>query len=139
MVAQQKIAWFNLAVLTAAVSTYIILWLLIGASPALGAFGICGLLGLAPIVFRRDGRRHVAFDERDQLISTRATLLGFRIFWISFVAACMLIWGVIAYIHGRDTVPVDVLPLVVLGGWFIFMLAHSLALVIQYARSSHEE
>ncbi len=137
MVVQQKVAWFNLAVLGAAVLTYVVLLPLIGASRALGAFGICGLWGFGAFFHfcRREG---VLMDERDEFILRKANLAGLWTFWELFVAASMITWGVIRYVKHQETVSVDVLPILVLGGWIAFMFTQSIATLIQYGRSRDE-
>jgi hypothetical protein len=137
MVVQQKVAWFNLAVLSTAVLTCIVLIPLIGLPAALGAFGICGLCGFVPLFYRRRSNG-VLLDERDQFILRKANLAGLWTFWELFVAACMITWGVIRYVKHQETVPVDVLPILVLGGWLSFMFTQSIATLIQYGRS-HDE
>ena len=137
MVVQQKVAWFNLAVLSAALLAYIILIPLFGAPAALGAFGICGLCGFGVPFYRRRSSG-VSSDERDEFILKKATLAGYGTFWVLFVAVSMTTWGVIRYVKHQETVSVDVLPVLVLGGWLAFMFTQSIATLIQYGRS-HDE
>jgi hypothetical protein len=137
MVVQQKVAWFKLTVISASVLTCIVLIPLTGMPAALGAFGICGLCGLSPVFYRRPNKG-VLIDERDQFILRKANLAGLRIFWALFVAACMITWGIIRYLRHQETISVDVLPILVLGGWIAFMFAQSVATLIQYGRS-HDE
>ena len=137
MVVQQKVAWFNLAVISASVFTCIVLIPLIGMPAALGAFGICGLCGFS-VVFYRRSRNGVLIDERDQFILRKANAAGLWIFWELFVAACMITWGIIRYLKHQETISVDVLPMLVLGGWVAFIFTQSIATLIQYGRS-HDE
>jgi hypothetical protein len=137
MVAHQRVAWFNLAVLGAAVLTCLVLIPVIGVSAALGAFGICGLCGFT-VLFYRNTRKTVLVDERDEFILKKVNMAGLWIFWELFVAAAMITWGVMRYIKHTVTVSVDVLPLLVLGGWLAFMFARSIAILILYGRS-HDE
>ena len=135
---QQKVACFNLAVFATAAAAYGALVLLWGPLPAFAAFGIFGLWGLTPFFYlRRKGK--VLVDERDQLVILRAVLAGYSIFWVCFVSACMITWGVIRYYKYQDTVSVDVLPLLVGGGMIVFMVSHSVAVLIQYGRSRDRE
>jgi hypothetical protein len=136
---QQKVAWFNLTVFAAAAATYVALVLLWGPLPAFAAFGIFGLWGLTPFFYylRRKGK--VLVDERDQLVNLRAVLASYSIFWLCFVAACMITWSVLRYYKYQNTVSVDVLPLLVGGGMIVFMVSHSVAVLIQYGRSRERE
>jgi hypothetical protein len=138
MVVQQKVAWFNLAVIGTAIAAFIILIPLAGGFRALGAFGICGLSGLG-IFFNRRRNNEVLMDERDKYISTKANLIGLWTFWELFVAACMITWGVLRYLWHQETVSIDVLPIFVLGGWLALMLTQSIATLIQYGRSRNNE
>ncbi len=77
-------------------------------------------------------------DERDEFILRKANLAGLWTFWELFVAASMITWGVIRYVKHQETVSVDVLPILVLGGWIAFMFTQSIATLIQYGRSRDE-
>jgi len=138
MTVQQKVAWFNLAVLAAAAVTYVALVPALGAQPALGSFGICGLWGLGFLFYRRRANQ-VLLDERDRLVSLRAQIAGLWIFWELFVAACMITWAALRFWRNQNTVSVDVLPLLVGGGMVVFTLSHSVAILIQYGRSEGHE
>ncbi len=134
----QKVARFNIAVFFAALALYSVLVPLIGAIPALGAYGVLGLWGLGFFYYRRP-KRGVLIDERDQLISIRAQVAGLYIFWEFFVAACMITWVVLRYFYHSDTVSVEVLPLMVVGGMAVFILSYSIAILFQYRTGrSHE-
>jgi hypothetical protein len=138
MTVQQKVAWFNLAVLAASVAAYLVLLPFLGPGPALGAFGICGLWGLTVLFYRRR-KGEVLIDERDALISARAQLAGLWIFWECWIAACMITWGVLRYLKHQETVAVDILPQMVGGGMIVFVLVHSVATLLQYARRRGHE
>ena len=135
---QQKVAWFNLAVFAAAVVAYGAFVLLWGPLPALGAFGIFGLWGLTPFFYLRR-KSEVLVDERDQIVNLRAALTGFSIFWLCFVAACMIPWGVLRLYRNQDTVPVDVLPCLVGGGMMVLYVSQSVATLVQYGRGRRRE
>ena len=138
MNAQQKVAWFNLAVFTAAVAAYGVLVPIMGPSPALGAFGILGMWGLTPFFFRRRNAE-VLVDERDEFVNLRGFVVGAVVFWLCFVAVCMTTWGVIRYWKHQETVSVDILPVLVGGGMIVLMLSHSVAMLIQYQGSRGRE
>ena len=85
----QKIAKFNLVVMSIALGlsalavgvSYFVIGLPIRrAVGGLGLLGICGLLGLTPILFRKEPGE-VDFDERDLLIQRKAALGAYSIFW----------------------------------------------------------
>ncbi len=138
MTVQQRFAWFTLAVLAAGLVVYGILVPLIGPQHALAAFGVLGLWGLQPLFYRRR-KREVVMDERDQLIALRAQIVGFWIFWECFVAACMILWAVLHYGRHQETVPADVLPLLVGGGFVVFFATNAVATLLQYRRSRGHE
>jgi hypothetical protein len=131
MTLQQKVAWFNLAVSGAAVLAYVALVPVLGAGPALGAFGICGLWGFS-VLFHRRRKGQVVTDEREQLIAVRSQLAGLWVFWEAFVAACMITWAVVRYHYDRSVVPVDLLPVLVMGGMVVYGVTQSIAVLIQY-------
>ena len=136
---QQKQAWFTLVVCAVGLVAFLALIPAIGPERASGAFGICGLVGV-PILYVRCRRPDLQLDERDQIISRRAQLVGYRIFWVSFVAACMLLYGTFRYAMQQALVPVDYFPGFVIGAWVLFMVSSSIATLVQYGRShAHEE
>lgn len=133
----QKIARFNLIViLTAlilsalAVSVfYFVVDLSIRrALGGLGFLGIAGLIGLSPILFGKR-RNRISFDERDQRIHIRATVVAYSVFWLVFAAACMIPWWVL---ETGATIPVVVLPAMLAGGFVIVQLTQSVATLVQY-------
>jgi len=92
-----------------------------------------GLFWLFPFIqskFRKD-KKKICFDERDQLIHKRGVMVAYAVLWIYFVAACVIAWCIVGP-HG--TVPVNVMPLTLLGGLIIFTSVQGLASVIQYGR-----
>ena len=137
----QKIAWYNLIVMLvslaltgAAVGT---LAAIVGMPGALGGFGflgISGLLGLSPILFRKK-RSQSDLDERDLLIFRRASLVAYSIFWIYFTLACMAPWFVL---DQGATIRVVMLPLMLVGGFFIVQLIQSIAVLVQYGRGGKD-
>jgi hypothetical protein len=135
---QQKVAWFNIAVFVAALALYGALIPLIGPIPALGAYGVLGLWGLVLLFYRRP-KIGVLIDERDQLVNARAQVAGFWIFWEFFVVVCMITWAVLRYIYHRNTVSVEVIPLMVVGGMAVFVLSYSIAILFQYRTGRRHE
>ncbi len=138
MLVQQKAAWFNLTVFTAAVVTYGALAAVIGPTRAMAASGLCGLWGLSGLYCRRRPGA-VVLDERDRLINLRAQLAGLWVFWELFVAGCMIIWALRRYYWREATISIDALPLLVIGGLIVFVVTHSIAVLVQYGRSHGDE
>lgn len=133
----QKIAWFNLIILLTAlglsaiaisVLCFIVGLPMRGALGGIGFLGICGLIGLSPILFRKK-QSQVSFDERDQLIHKRATIAAYSVFWVFFTATCMIPWWVL---KTGASIPVVVLPVMLAGGFIIVQLVQSVAVLVQY-------
>ncbi len=96
--------------------------------------GIMGLLGLVPILFRKDAAK-VQCDERDAMIQRTANLAAYGIFWVLFVAAAMVPW----FITGPNgTITVNYLPWMVFGGLFVVMLVQALVTLERYGWTSRE-
>ena len=131
----QKIAIYNLIIIGTSLilcsTAVLILWLKVGTSRAfggLGFLGICGLMGLSPILFRKKDKP-VDFDERDRLIGIRAGWVGFGASYMFYLIVCMVTWGIVG-INGH--VSAQVLPMMVVGGMIIMMLGQSIATLIGY-------
>ena len=94
-----------------------------------------GLFWLFPFIEKkvRKGQKKVSFDERDQLIHKRAVMAAYVVLWLYFVAMCVTAWCVVGP-HG--SISVNVMPLALLGGLVIFIIAQGLASLIQYVRSN---
>lgn len=125
----ERRAWFEITVAGVTIAVYGALSLLLGSEPALAAFGILGLTGLAPK--RKGGSSETRLDERDVDILQRSSLIGYSVFWLTFVAGTMGLWA-LGGEHG--SIPVDALPLFPLTGWMVLMLGRSLATLVLYAR-----
>ena len=139
----QKIARFNLIVLLVALAlsatAISVAYFIIGlpmqrALGGLGFLGICGLIGLSPILFRKK-RGEISFDERDLLIYNRASLVAYSLFWVFFTAACMVPW--LVFERGAR-IPVVVLPCMLAGGFVIVQLIQSIAILVQYGWGGKE-
>jgi hypothetical protein len=140
MLIQQRVARFNLMVVAAAAVLYGALVPVLGAGPALGAFGVCGLMGLGVLFYRR-GRNgsKVVLDERDQLVAVRAQILGLWVMWEFLVFGCMATWAVKRYYKHEPTISVDVLPLLLMASFVVLIVSQSIATLVQYGRSHADE
>lgn len=128
---QEKHAWFNLAICGLAGMTFLALWPWLGPQRAAGALGVLGLWALGPIFYgASDQKRDEEPDELGRLIQVRAVLAGYAVFWLVFVGVCVGIWA--AY-GSRGRIAVNVLPLLALGGWALFVVVQSVALLVQYS------
>lgn len=136
---EQKTAWFILILFPISCVGFLILSSMGGWRAGFAAFGLFGLVGLAPFIFRR----HFALtrisveerDERDIQIIRRATLTGGMVSYLVFAASLMSIWA-IQWQAGSETVTIDLLPLVVFCGWMSFSLTRSVMLLTLYRRGS---
>ena len=133
----QKIAWYNMivivAALTASGATVGLLAIFFGMPKALGGLGFvgcAGFVGLAPVLFRKP-QGVVDFDERDLLIYRKASIVAYSIFWLFFTAACMVPYLVL----GRGaTIRIVVLPIMLGSGYVIFQLTQSIVMLILYGK-----
>ncbi len=140
----QKIAWFTLIVLAIAVglslAAFCVGYFVLGvparrAAAGFGFMGIAGLLGLIPILFRKD-KTKVQCDERDMMIQRNAAFAAYATFWVLFVAAAMIPW----FVTGPNgTITVSYLPWMVLGGFFVVELVQAIATLEQYGRTDKGE
>ena len=133
----QKIAWFNLIVLSIAlvlsVIAFGIAYFIFGlpANRAAGGFGLIGIMGfsgLSPVLFRK-AKSKVQFDERDTAIQRKAVGSAYAMFWVLFVAAAMIPWFIIG---PNGTITTNYLPWMVFGGMFVVMLLHSIVTLNEY-------
>lgn len=126
---QQRKAWFDLGVFAAALAAYLVLLPLVGALPALGSLGLLGLWGLGGQIFYHRRGRWIVFDEREEEILRRSTAIAYNVFWIAFVAGCMIPWSVL-FRRGQETISVQVLPHLVFGGLIVVMVTRAVATLL---------
>jgi hypothetical protein len=136
----QKYAWFNLAAFALMVVVYVLIVVahrtvtgrLQLVTPALlGAMGFSVFWKLGISLLRRSGRGKVVWDEREVLIWQRTTRIAYGIFWSLFVIVCLALWTV----GGSDKlVPASTFLYLLWGAWITFMVAQSLAILLQYGR-----
>ena len=123
----EKIAWFNLAIITVSVLLYCTLFytsrtslpFTISLKFSFAAFALIGFIGLGPALFKKrsgeertfidvpDGSETLLYDaeldERDMLIQRRAQMHGFSAFWIVFVVIAMVAWVYLRFIRTAGT------------------------------------
>jgi hypothetical protein len=133
----QKIAWFNLIVVSLAlglsVITFSIGYLILGvpahrAAAGFGFIGIMGLTGLTPVFFRKE-KDKVQTDERDMAILRKAAVVAYSVFWVLFVAAAMIPWFILGY---DGAITTNYLPWMVLGGMCVVSLVQSIVTLNEY-------
>ena len=138
----QKLAWFNLIVITV---TIIITSTAIAIEVHMRGYSTNGLFFMAPLVLLKftpfmfkkpESRSGVVCDERDSFIRKRALSFAYTTFWIVFVILSFLLWW---FIGPRNSVPTLTLPLMVLGGALFMRIVCSVAILVQYGRTSKGE
>ncbi|MCK4537996.1 MAG: hypothetical protein KAV42_04270 [Candidatus Krumholzibacteria bacterium] len=133
---EQKTAWFILILFPIVCVGFFILSSFGGWRVDSAAFGIFGLIGLTPFIFRRrlDPSR-VASDERDRQINRKAFVAGGMASYLGFVIGLMCIWAV-NMIAGNNMITIDLIPLTVFCGWMIFVVVRSVVLLFLYSRGT---
>lgn len=137
----QKIAWYNIIVITISLSltagAITVIALIAGMPKAfagLGFMGFCGLMGFSPVLFKKD-KSKVTFDERDRAIGIKAGWAGFGASYCFFIIVCMTTWAIYG---SKGTVSVQMLPLMVLGGFIVSEIVRSITILVQYGRGGKE-
>ena len=91
-------------------------------------------MSLLPWLFRLfayRNKKQVNYDERDQLIEKRATLISHFFFWLYFVIFLIIPWWITG---SNGSIPVIALPIILIGGLSIFVFIQSLTILILYGR-----
>ncbi|MCP4455490.1 MAG: hypothetical protein GY809_28865 [Planctomycetes bacterium] len=137
-----KIARFTVIVISISCvlsgSAFLILYLTLGlpkASAGLGFMGLSGLVGLAPVIYKKDHGR-VVCDERDAEIMRRAALAGFTAAYLVMGLACMLPFFVLGH---RGTITVQWLPMIFMGGGLSHYMTHSIAILAEYGKGGGDD
>ena len=132
----QKLAWFNLIVITAALvitpAAVIVEIRWRGYSTIAPWFFIVILLllKLKPFLFRKpQSEGGVISDERDSFIIKRALSFAYTTFWWVFILSCFLLFLIIG---PRNSVPTITLPLMAIGGALFMKIMCSAAILVQY-------
>ena len=134
MVPEQKRAWFIIGVFAVAVVCFLLLIPFVGAKRAVGGFGVFGLAGLTPILFRKKrDSNEVAEDERDKAIAEKATLGGGISSYTAVVLVCMITWAVFKN-QGKEVIGIGVLPHIVGVALTVLFTVRSITILILYGR-----
>ena len=134
----QKIAWFNLAVITATIlitSTAIAIEIHMRGYSSIGPcfVVILALLKVTPFLFKKpQGQSKVVCDERDHFIRNRAASFAYTAFWYVLFLLCFLLFFIIG---PENSVPTITLPLMAFGGALFIKTVSSVAILVQYGRS----
>jgi hypothetical protein len=133
----QKIAWFNLIVVTLALGLSVIafgiLYFVFGlpanrAAGGFGLIGIMGLSGLSKILFKKD-KGKVQCDERDVEINRKAYFAAYTVFWVLFVAAAVIPFFILG---PNGMISVYYLPWMTFGGMAVILLLWSIITLNEY-------
>ncbi|MFO0909025.1 MAG: hypothetical protein U0794_11870 [Isosphaeraceae bacterium] len=132
MTVAQKQAWYGLLVSLASCVLVASLWPWLGPIAQAG-FGVLGLHGLTPWLFRRR-TSGVTWDERDTAIQRRSIVVAYAVFWLVFVLTCVslpLVYG------WSGAVPVPLVQASVWLAWVLITVVNSSATLVQYGREAH--
>ena len=138
MVPEQKRSIFLVVVFSLSILLFLALIPLIGIKAAWAGFGLTGLGGLAPVLFRNKRRAgEVEWDERDVMIGRKAALIAVILSYMTFVAACMVLWFVHMW-QGNHVISIHVLPLIVCAGGFVLFVGRAVAILILYGSGKRD-
>ena len=138
----QKLAWWNIIVITFAI---IITTAAIVIEFHIRGYSTLGIYFIAPLVLLKFNRflfkkpqsdGGVVSDERDSLIIKRALVFTFMTFWWVFLISSFLLWW---FIGPRNSVPTITLPLMAFGGGIFMKIVCSAAILVQYGWGSKGE
>ena len=139
----QKLAWFNLIVIAAAIlitALAITIEVSIRGYSTIGFWVFVALLSslkLKPYLFKKS-RNKVLSDERDDLIQKRALSFAYTLFWIVLVVSSFAIF-ISTGMGPKSSVPAITLPLMVIGGALFIQVVCSISILVQYGRSVQGE
>ena len=130
---QQKAACAELSISVIAMLTAVAAYPWLGQG-AMGMFGLLGLLGLLPLLYRKKGNE-VVTDERDQMISRRATVFGFGAGWLILYMSVFLLSCVIG--SHEASVPKNALVLALYVSIAMVFAVKGAASLILYRTKQH--
>ena len=99
----EKIAWFNLAVLSVSTVLYIVLFLLLrmkfdlflSAQIATSAFALVAVTAFGPVIFKNTG---TLIDEQGAIIRPGYRLLWYLLFWAAYFSISIVVWVLIKFV-----------------------------------------
>ena len=139
----QKLAWFNLIVITVFIivtTTVITIELQMRGYSTTGLWcvGILALLRLNPFLFKKpQGQNKVVSDERDKFIIKRAVSFAYTTFWIVFFVSSFAL-HIFMGMGPKSSVPTITLPLMACGGAVFIKIVSSVAILVQYGRGGEK-
>jgi hypothetical protein len=139
----QKLAWFNLIVITATIiitSAGIAIEFHIRGYSSLFLFFIAPLvlLRLKPFLFKKpESRSGVVCDERDEFIVKRAVSFAYTTFWIVFFVSSFAV-HIFMGMGPDSSVPTITLPLTAVGGALFMKILCSAAILVLYGRGGEK-
>jgi len=129
----QKAAWFCLTMSALLLAVVVTIAVVAKMPRTLSWFWFLltyGIMGLSLVFLRkRQSPVEVDLDERDKLIKKRAMLTCYFSIWGFFIATCTIPWLIVG---PEGSIPVCVLPVILLGVFIIVMLVYSVAVLVQY-------
>ena len=137
----QKIAWYQLIVILTALGLGGVVTLVVFNKG--GEYSKLALLPLLVLAFVNFDRMffplkagEIALDERDESIKKKAVTTAYTIFWFAFIAGCIVPF---ILLDGTGSVPIIVLPVMVLCAAVLVRLVWSVMVLIQYERGGKRE
>jgi len=133
----QKLAWFNLIVITATIiitSAAIAIEFHIRGYSEIGLYFVALMLPLkfTPFLFKKPHTRSgFVSDERDTLIVKRALSFAYTTFWIVFIVSSFALY-IFTGMGPKSSVPAITLPLMAVGGCLFMKIMSSVAILVQY-------
>lgn len=135
----EKIAWFDLAVLSAAVVLYALFFLLLrtkldfflSAQIAASAFSVIALSAFGPLIFKQTG---VLIDEHGEMIRQKHKLVKYIGFWLVYFSIFLAIW-ILTKIFGTPDDQVNVLVVFIVAT-VAFILVFTLVMYFKRQKES---
>ena len=128
----QKLSIFDLVLMAAMAVAVVAIGLLTDNWQAsMAGFALISLRIFGRMFFK-PGPDH-SLDERDQHIVRRADLIGYRVFWISFVLGCV---GIGAAVGFDVTIPVVYLAALPFPAAVVLMTTRAVSMLVLYGRGA---
>ena len=140
----QKLAWFNLIIITATIiitTTAVAIEIHMRGYSTIGGWfvAILVLLKFKPFLFKKpQGQNKIVCDERDNFIVKRALSFAYTTFWWVFIVSSFAV-HLFMGMGPKSSVPTITLPLMAVGGALFMQIVCSVAILVQYGWSSKGE